>query len=170
MQSVPEPVTSLSIARHAAQFILYTAANTAPDRCCGIIGLNNTLITRAFALPNRASDTLHHCEIGAHPAVEDSTIRDLRHMADQWSESDTVLSGTFFTAKGDVTPAISEITRLEAALKQAIPELTTTPITHLALVLNTAGCLEAFAYQIHHNALVSIPLMLEEDGQQHKNG
>ena len=60
--------------------------------------------------------------------------------------------------------------QFEDLLKREIPELAGTPITHLALMLNTAGCLEVFAYQIHQGLPVPVTLILEEDGQQQKNG
>jgi len=170
MQSASEPVTSLSIARHALQSVLHRAVEASPDRCCGIIGLNNSLISKAAALPNSASNTLDDCEIGAHPAAGNSENCDLRHMAEQWRECGITQCGTFFTTKNGEAPAISELKQFEALLKREIPELFGMPITHLALMLNTAGCLEAFAYQIHQELPVPVTLILEEDGQQQKNG
>lgn len=170
MPAVSKPVTSLSIARHAVQFILHRAIEALPDRCCGVIGLSNSLISKALALPNSASDTLHHCETGAHYAAGDSENCDLQHIAEQWSACGITQFGTFFTATGDETPTISELEQFEAVLKREAPELAGSPITHLALMLNTAGCLEVFAYQIHQGLPVAVTLILEEDGQQRKNG
>ena len=170
MQAASEPVTSLSIARHAVQFILYKAVEALPDRCCGIIGLSNSLISKAATLPNSASNSLHHCEIGAHHATGDSESCDLRHIAEQWSAQGITQCGTFFTTIDGEIPVISELEQFETLLKREIPELSGTPITHLALILNRAGCLEAFAYQIHQGLPVPVTLILEEDGQQQKNG
>ncbi len=170
MQATSEPVTSLSIARHVVQSVLHRAVETSPDRCCGIIGLSNSLISRAATLPNSASNTLHHCEIAAHHAAGDSESCDLRHIAEQWRACGITQCGTFFTTADGETPIISELEQFEALLKREVPELTGTAITHLALILNRAGCLEAFAYQIHQGLPVPVTLILEEDGQQQKNG
>ncbi|MDT8376012.1 MAG: hypothetical protein RQ867_04645 [Mariprofundaceae bacterium] len=166
MQAVSKPVTSLSIARHALQSVLHRAVEASPDRCCGVIGLSNSLIRKALTLPNSASDTLHHCEIGADHAAAASESCDLRHIAEQWRKSGITQFGTFFTATDEAVPAVSELEQFEAVLKRDIPELPDMPIIHLALMLNTAGCLEAFAYQIHQGLPVAVALILEEDGQQ----
>jgi len=170
MQAASESVTSLSIARHAVQFILHRAVEASPDRCCGVIGLSNSLVSKAAALPNSASNTLHHCEIGAHHAAGSSENSDLRHIAEQWRKCGITQCGTFFTTTDGEAPAVSELKQFEALLKREVPELSNAPITHLALMLNTAGCLEAFAYQIHQDLAVPVTLILEEDGQQQKNG
>jgi len=170
MQAVSEPVTSLSIARHAVQSVLHRAVEVSPARCCGIIGLSNSLITKAVAITNSATNTIDHCEIVAHPDSEEIENSDLRHIFEQWKKEGITQYGTFFTIAGGDGPAISELLQFEAALKKAIPDLSDAPIIHLALMLNRAGCLEAFAYQIHQGLPVPVTLMLEEDGQQQKNG
>jgi len=170
MQAALKPVTHLSIARHALQFILHSAVEASPNRCCGMIGLRNTLICKAAALPNNASDSLHHCEIAVHSDVKTSQSCDLQHTAAKWKADGIVMFGSYFTATDEETPKVSELRQFETALKSALPELSSRPITHLALMLNTAGCLEAFAYQIHQGSVVPVTLILEEDGQQQKNG
>jgi hypothetical protein len=169
MQAISEPVTSLSIARHTVQFILRRAVETSPDRCCGVIGLSNSLISRASTLPNNASDTLHHCKIAAHHTAGDSENCDLQHITEQWRACGITQCGTFFTTTNGEAPAILELEQFEAVLKREVPELAETPITHLALILNKAGCLEVFAYQIYQGLTVPVTLILEEDGQQRKN-
>jgi len=169
MQAASKHITSLSIARHAVQFILHSAMDASPDRCCGIVGLNGTLISRAVALPNRASDTIRDCELAVHSGIERSKNCDLQHIADEWRDADISISGTYFTGTGEV-PDISELKKFENALTEKLPTLSSTPFTHLVLMLNTAGCLEAFAYRIDNGSLLPITLVLEEDGQQQKNG
>jgi len=157
-----KPVASVSIARHAVQFILRSALAAGSVRCFGLIGRQNGLtINHATTLPVN----------GMAQSVEQMFEScDLQHTLAAWSEQAITPCGIFFATENGEIPAPDELKRVEAALAKRAPAFAAIPLIHMPLLLNTAGCLEAFAYQIRADSLVSIPLLLEEDGQQAKNG
>lgn len=162
MSDSSEPVTSLSIARHALQFILRLALDADPKRCFGLIGQKSaSTISHSASLPDIGTE---EC------ANEIFNNSDLQHTLEKWSAQGITPCGIFLTTENGAIPDYSDIEALEESIKKSIPELSDNPIIYMPLMLNTAGCLEAFAYSIDKNSLTAIPLMLEEDGQQRENG
>lgn len=157
-----KPVTSLSIARHTLQAILRTAIDAGESPCIGVIGRKNELtINHAVPITDAGRE-----ECADHP----SKNSDLRHTLEAWKREKIVPCGIYFTVENDEIPDQSEFERLKAGLEEAVPELAGSMVILMPLMLNTAGCLEAFAYSFHRNSPISIPLTLEEDGQSTKNG
>ncbi|MES0372309.1 MAG: hypothetical protein ABUK11_08525, partial [Mariprofundaceae bacterium] len=134
MPDTSEPVTSLSIARHALQFILRLALDAEPKRCIGLIGhKNSSTITHTASLP----------EIGTGEcANEIFKNSDLQHTLEKWTADQITPCGIFFTCKNGEIPDYSAIAALEKSLLNSIPELTKSPVIYMPLMLNTAGCLE----------------------------
>jgi len=152
-----EPATSLSIARHTLQFILRTALESDSNPCCGLIGCcEPSTIDHAMPL-----STTGMAEFGDFPQQD----CDLQHMAAKWHSADVKPCGTFFKSERNKAPAAATLHRHETAVKKAFPELAQAPLIHLSLMLNTAGCLEAFAYAVDGDSVSQIPLLLKEDGQ-----
>ncbi|MDX8403935.1 MAG: hypothetical protein R8K54_05960 [Mariprofundaceae bacterium] len=162
MPDSSESVTSLSIARHAVQFILRLALDAKPKRCFGLIGQKSaSTISHAASLPDVGTEKY---------ANEILKNRDLQHILEKWTAQKIRPCGIFFTTENGKVPDYADMKKLEDSLKKSIPEFIGKPIIYLPLMLNTAGCLETFAYLIGKGSLVSTPLILEEDGQQRENG
>lgn len=162
MSDNSKPVTSLSIARHTLQSILRTAIDAEPASCIGVIGCKNGLtINQAVPITDAGEE---EC------AVHLYKNSDLQHTLKAWKREEIMPCGIFFTVENGETADQAELERLKAEFKKAVPELADSRIILMPLMLDTAGCLEAFAYCLHRNVPISIPLMLEEDGQRAKNG
>ncbi len=161
MSDILEAVTSLSIARHTVQFILFSALDANPKQCCGLIGQHESTISHAVLLPDIKL---------VHSAKHIFQNSDLQHTLKHWKEQGVTPCGIFFTTVNGKVPAYSELKKSENFFKKTMAEFTEKPFIHMPLMLNTAGCLEAFSYRLGKDALLSIPLILEEDGQQIKNG
>jgi hypothetical protein len=158
MSDISESITSLSIARHTVQLILRSALDAEPMRCFGLIGRKNestishTAPLAIMGIQQSAAHVLKNC--------------DLQHILERWDKQSVVPCGLYFTTENGELPQIKELESYEKALTSASASLPGSALIHMPLMLNTAGCLEAFTYQLHENALVSIPLTLEEDGQR----
>ena len=162
MSDKTEPVTSLSIARHALQFILRLALDAEPKRCFGLIGQKNgSIINHAASLPDIGTGEF------ANGIFKNS---DLQHILKKWTTQEITPCGIFFTTENGEIPDRSEMEKLGKSLIKSIPEFVEKPVIYMPLMLNTAGCLEAFAYLISNDSLNAVPLILEEDGQQRENG
>jgi len=162
MPDSSESVISLSIARHAVQFILRLALDAEPKRCFGLIGHQKSAstISHAASLPDIGTEKY------ANAILKN---RDLQHILKKWTAQEIRPCGIFFTTENGTLPDNADIKKLEDSLKKSIPEFIGKPIIYLPLMLNTAGCLEAFAYLIGKDSFVSTALILEEDGQQREN-
>jgi hypothetical protein len=155
-------VTSLSIARHTAQFILRCAIDAGSSQCSGLIGRKESIvINRAAPLPVIGS---------SQSAVKHFSICDLKHTGQNWLEQAISPCGIFFSTDDGTIPSLEDLKLLENGFIETIPSYEKGPVILMPLLLNTAGCLEIFAYQILNETLLPIPLLLEEDGQQAKNG
>ncbi len=162
MSDTSEPVTPLSIARHAVQFMLHSALNADPRPCFGLIGRKKgATINHAAPLP---------CTGAVQCAEQAFTDSNLQQTLEEWAAREITPCGLFFTIQDDRIPDCAKLERLAAVIKQAAPELAEKSFVYMPLALNTAGCLEAFAYQIRNDSLIPVPLILEEDGQETKNG
>jgi len=162
MSDNSKPVTSLPIARHTLQSILRTAIDAEPAQCIGIIGKKNSLTINQAA-------PIHYAE-GEKCADRIHKNSDLQHILELWKTEGIMPCGIFFTVEsGEITDQ-AELEKLDAEFRKAAPHSTGDAPILMPLMLNTAGCLEAFAYHIDRNSLIPIPLTLEEDGQSVKNG
>lgn len=162
MSDNSKPVASLSIARHALQFILRLALDAEPKRCFGLIGQKSTsIIDHAASLPDIGTGKF------ANLIFKNS---DLQHTLKEWAKQEITPCGIFFTTENGEIPDYSDMKNLDDSLKKSMPDFIRKPVIYIPLMLNTAGCLEAFAYLIGKDSLTAVPLILEEDGQQRENG
>lgn len=159
-------VSSISIARHAVQFMLRAAMEADPASCFGLIGRNTK--------GEKGCTITHSSPFGLFRTPEDAAgllaNSDLQHMLKNWSTEGIAPCGIYFSTQNGIMPELSELQSLQNSVTTLVPIDADSCFILLPLLLNTAGCLEAFAYQIHDESLLSIPLQLAEDGQQAKNG
>jgi hypothetical protein len=95
---------------------------------------------------------------------------DLQHTLDSWQQQAIEPCGIYFSTENGTMPELAELKTMENALQEKVPACTGKVLILMPLMLNTAGCLEAFTYVINDETLLSVPLLLAEDGQQAKNG
>jgi len=170
MSHACESLISISIARHTVQFMLRHALDAKASPCFGLIGrktLSHNGSTILYAAPIATSGADNF----AVSLLENS---DIKHTTQRWQQKEIDVCGSYFTTEKGQVPEIEKLISLEQNLKAALTNHLSEPpassLIHMPLLLGTAGCLEAFAYQIKSDQLCSIPLLLAEDGQQAKNG
>jgi len=174
MSHVCEPNTSISIARHTVQFILRHALDAKTSSCLGLIGRkplphNDSAI--CYAVPITTSGASNF----ASTPIENS---DIQHTMQLWHQEEVQVCGSYFTTESGLAPDSAQFDQLLIFLDQTLQTVLAnhyskppiSPLIHLPLLLGTAGCLEAFAYQITGEKPCPVPLLLAEDGQQAKNG
>jgi len=170
MSDISKNVSSISIARHAMQFILRSAIDALPAHCFGLIGQEmdrKTLGHKSFTVTH----TSPQAAFGTAKSASQHLINcDLQHTIENWQQQAITPCGIYFSTENGTIPEIEELKSIEREfLKQFPATAESTPLL-IPLMLNTAGCLEAFAYLIEGETLRSVPLLLVEDGQQAKNG
>ncbi len=166
MSDISKNVSSISIARHTVQFILRSAMDTQPARCFGLIGrkpsaLRDLTITHAtpqavFGTTKSAARQLADC--------------DMQHTLEDWQQQAIELCGIYFSTENGIMPEPGVLTAMENELRKKAPACSEKNLILMSLMLNTAGCLEAFTYILKDETLIPVPLLLAEDGQQTKNG
>lgn len=161
MSERSEPITSHSIARHTVQSILHSAVQADSGACFGIVACGrDSVINHAVPLESRDSAATF-AELLAGNS-------DLQHTVKLWRTQGILPCGAYFIS--DIfPPSAGELEAYEAALGNAFPELVARRLTHIVLKLNTAGCLEAFAFSLAGGKACPIPLTLLEDGQETQN-
>jgi len=161
MSDNPNPATSLSIARHTAQFILRAAMDAGSGYFFGLIGRTHSS-TIDHATPLAQSESGEFVEILSHN-------RDLKHTIENWLNAGIEPCGIYFISGSDEIPASRGMRQNEKDFTNCFPHSPETPVIHMPLMLNTAGCLEAFAFILDGDTARSVPLLLEEDGQESVN-
>jgi len=166
MSDISKNVSSISIARHTVQFILRSAIDAQPACCFGLIG-RNLLEQNGFTIVHASP----HAAFGmAKSAAQHLADCDLQHMLDNLQQQAIEPCGIYFSTKNGSMPALAELKAMKSDLQKIAPACTEKALILMPLMLNTAGCLEAFTYVIDDETVLSIPLLLAEDGQQTKNG
>lgn len=166
MSDNSKSASSISIARHTVQFILRCAMDAEPGQCFGLIG-------RKTIEPNGPTITHAAPQVGfgtTKSAVQHLCECDLKHTLEKWQQQAIEPCGIFFSTKNGNMPELNELKSMEDILQKKIPTCADKAWILMPLMLNTAGCLEAFTYILAKESLISIPLLLVEDGQQTKNG
>lgn len=166
MSDTSKTVSSISIARHTAQFILRCAMDALPTQCFGLIGrkaLETKDCTIAHAAPQAAFGM-------TKSAAQYFSECDLKHTVENWQKQAIEPCGIYFSTESGNMPGLNELKPMQNELQKWVPAFAGKPMILMPLMLNTAGCLEAFTYIISDETLLSIPLLLAEDGQQTKNG
>jgi len=163
-------VSSISIDRHTMQFILRSAIDALPARCFGLIGqesgrkaeghksftITHTSPQAAFGAAKSAAQHLINC--------------DLQHTLESWQQQSILPCGIYFSTENGKLPEVEALQSIEREFLKKVPACAESAPVLMPLMLNTAGCLEAFAYLMEGKTLQSVPLLLAEDGQQTKNG
>ena len=106
----------------------------------------------------------------AKSAVQHLCECDLKHTLEKWHQQAIEPCGIYFSTGNGNMPEFGELKLLQEELQKSVPIFTGKPVILMPLMLNTAGCLEAFTYILAKESFISIPLLLAEDGQQTKNG
>lgn len=137
-----------------------------PARCFGLIG-RETLGKNGFTIARAASQAAFGTTKSAAQHICEC---DLQHTVANWQQQGIEPCGIFFSAEGGNLPELDELKSMQHELQKKIPSSAGDACILMPLMLNTAGCLEAFSYIIAEESLLSLPLLLAEDGQQAKNG
>ena len=166
MSDTSNIVSSISIARHTVQFMLRAAIEADPATCFGLIGQNTK--------GENGSVITHSSPLGLFRTPEDAAgllaNSDLQHTLKEWSTQGITPCGIYFSTPKGILPGLNELQSLQNRACELLSSDSESRFILIPLLLNTAGCLEAFAYHIHNESLLSIPLQLAEDGQQANNG
>ena len=152
------------------QLILRSAIDALPAHCFGLIGQETgrkTLGHNSFTVTH----TSPQATFGTAKSAAQHLINcDLRHTLENWQQQSILPCGIYFATENGTIPEIEELQSIEREfLKRVSVSAESSPLL-MPLMLNTAGCLEAFAYRVEGKTLRSVPLLLVEDGQQTKNG
>jgi len=137
-----------------------------PARCFGLIGrkpLEQNSLTITHASPQAVFGT-------AKSDAQHFSDCDLQHTLERWQQQVIEPCGIYFSTENGTMPELAELKAMEIELQKKVPACTGKALILMPLMLNTAGCLEAFTYVINEKTLRSVPLLLAEDGQQAKNG
>lgn len=138
---------TLSIERHAVQYILHASLDGSGNACTGVIGCrHNGIISHAVVVSDMQPDAL----ITA---------------CNNWQQQGISPCGTFSASDESDTPDLEEVAELHTLLRQTCRHSSTGEALHLLVSLNTKGCLETQAFRLEEGQVVTIPLVLLEDGQ-----
>jgi len=140
--------SSLSITRHAIQFIWHTVLQNNNTHAFGILG-------------SEVIGSIHHA-IDANMDHGD----ELNHIAQTWQHANINICGIFQCSK----PTLESIKTTQQALSTSFKLPHDSPFLIVQIILDTKGCLEAEVWLYRDNHLECMPFIMTEDGQLKVNG
>ncbi len=153
---------SLSIARHAMQFIWQTSLSAQDNSIIGLLGsqikgeIDNATHTQLWRVspPEAYEDVMQltHTE---------AALTKLKQVSQTWQDNQIVLSGVYQCAR----PTISAMKNTEKLLSPHFKQHDNMPFIHLNISFDTKGVLESEAWILKNGQAIQIPMLLTEDGQ-----